>query len=121
MNCREMIKKFSILLILGFLLVSPLFAQNKVDIVALRSGITQGTVTVTTSATAIPTTALSGRRCILIVNISSNNVFIGTSSVTTATGYQLYAQQAISIDVADNVTVYAISTTNSEVRYLQIR
>jgi len=78
-------------------------------------------VTVSTSATAIPTTALSNRRCIIIVNISTNDIFLGPSSVTTATGYQLAADQAISIDVADNVTIYGIAAGSSEVRYLEIR
>ena len=116
-----MIKKFSIILLLIFLLCPPVFGQDKVDVIALRNGISQGTITVGTSATAIPTTALSGRRCIIIVNISANNVFIGTSSVTTANGYQLYSQQALSLDISDAIVVYGISTVNSEVRYLEAR
>jgi hypothetical protein len=114
--------KIKLILLFLFFLSTPLFAQDKVDLVALRNGINSGTVTVTTSATAIPTTALAGRRVIIIVNISSGNIFLGNSSVTTANGYQLYTQQAISMDVSDAVTVYGIVAAGTgEVRYLEAR
>ena len=115
-------KRFSIALLLVFLLITPLFAQDKVDIVALRNGITQGTVTVGTSATAIPSSNLSGRRVIIIVNISTSNIFIGNNVVTTSNGYQLYSQQSVSMDISDAVTVYGIvSSGTAEVRYLEAR
>ena len=116
-----MMKKFNIVLLLTLLLCPPLFGQDKVDVIALRNGINSGTITVSTNATAIPTTALAGRRCIIIVNISANNVFIGSSSVTTANGYQLYVQQAISIDAGEQIVIYGIAGSSSEVRYLEIR
>lgn len=116
-----MIRRLKFVFIIWLLLVTPVFAQDKVDVVALRNGITQGTITVSTSATAIPTTAFSGRRSIIIVNISANIIYIGASNVTTANGYALYQLQSISIDLADNVTIYGIASGSSECRYLEIR
>ena len=117
-----MTRKVSLLLIVALFLTTHVFGQDKVDVIALRNGISQGTITVTTSATAIPSSNLSGRRTIIIVNISTSNVFLGDSSVTTANGYQLYSQQSISADLADNVTVYGIvSAGTAEVRTLEAR
>ena len=116
-----MIRKVSLLLIAVLFLTTPVFSQDKVDVIALRNGISQGTITVTTSATKIPTTALAGRRCIIIINISTGSIYIGNSSVTTATGYQLYSQQSISIDAGEQIDVYGIAGSSLEARYLEIR
>ena len=116
-----MVKKFSLIFIILFLLSTPLFAEDKVDVMALRNGINQGTVTVGVGATAIPTTALSGRRSIIIVNISVNTIYLGKSNVTTANGYAVYSEQAISIDAGEQITIYGIAGGASEVRFLEIR
>jgi hypothetical protein len=111
-----------LILIFVLLLAHPVYAQQRVDVEPLRNGISNGTITVTTSQTAIPTTALSGRKAIVIVNISSGNIFVGDSSVTTSNGYQLYTQQSISLDVSDDIIIYGIvSTGTGEVRYFEVR
>ena len=116
-----MIRKISLLLIVALFLTTPVFSQDKVDIIALRNGINSGTITVTTSATKIPTTPLAGRRCIIIVNISTGTIYIGNSSVTTAIGYQLYTQQSLAIDAGEQIDIYGIAGSSLEVRYLEIR
>lgn len=106
-------------LILGAL---PAHAQQRVDLEGLKGGITAGTVTCAVTATAVPTTALSGRRSIAIINISDADIFVGPSTVTTANGYQLGTDVAISLDVTNQVTVYCLSAAGGkEARYLEAR
>ena len=113
--------RYSVILLVLFT-VSFAYAQaDKVDLEPLKISITNGTVTAGVVAVPVPTTALSGRKSIIIVNISVNNVFLGSSTVTTANGYQLYSQQAISIDISDDIILYAIAGGNSEIRYMEAR
>ena len=115
-------RKCKYLIILSIFLTSLCYAQaDKVDLEPLKISITNGTVTVDTSATPIPTTALSGRKSLIVVNISANNVFLGSPTVTTANGYQLYSQQAISIDISDDIILYGIASSSSEIRYMEAR
>jgi hypothetical protein len=85
----------------------------------LRSSIRQGTVTIATSATKIPTSPLSERLSIVIVNISNNIVYLGNSSVTTANGYPIYPRQSISFYIEDNIDIYGIAESSSECRILE--
>ena len=117
----SMRKRISLFLLGFLLLTTPLLAQDKVDVVALKNGINSGTITVGVTATAIPTTALAGRRSIIIVNISANTIYLGNSGVTTATGYALYTTQAVSMDIGSEVTIYGIAGGASEIRYLEAR
>ena len=116
-----MTKRFSIVLLVLFLLASPLFGQSKVDVISLNNGVISTSVTIGVTATKLPTTNLSGRRVIIIVNISSNTVYIGNENVTTANGFAVYSNQAISADIGDAVNIYGISTVASEVRILEAR
>lgn len=102
--------------------VQPVLADGQlVDLDALRGGISAGTITCSTSATAVPTTALAGRRSISIVNISGNPVYIGPSTVTTANGFRLGDGESIGLDAGETITVYCIAGDDYEVRYLEIR
>ena len=113
--------RYSIVLSILFS-VSLCYAQaDKVDLEPLKISITNGTVTVDTSAIPIPATALSGRKSLIVVNISANNVFLGSSTVTTENGYQLYSEQAVSFDISDDIILYAIAGSSSEIRYIEAR
>ena len=86
----------------------------------IQRSIKSGTVTATTSATAIPTTALSKRKSILIINISSVVVYIGASDVTTSNGFPLYPRAIIHLSIEDNISVYGIVASGTgELRCLE--
>ena len=120
-------KKFSLLLV-GFILLSNLicYAQSDVDVVPLKKDILQMTITVTTSATALPTTALRGRRTIMVKNTSTTTVYLGSSTVTADTvstgGFQLKIDEVFIGDISDDIILYAIvSTGTATVNVLEVR
>ena len=65
-------------------------------------------VTVATTATALPTTALAGRKSILIQNAGSATMYLGGSTVTTSNGILLAAGLSLPFDIGEAVTIYAI-------------
>lgn len=81
---------------------------------AIKGRILQQQVTITTSATAIPATALVGRTSILIKNTGANTIYLGSSTVTTANGYPLAANESISLELEDVVIMYGIVAANTE-------
>lgn len=85
-------------------------------------GIPQSTaVTVITSATKLPSTALENRRSLIVYNNSSNTVYIGGSDVTTGNGMPIASESySPPIDASDQMTIYAIAGSNSEVRVLEV-
>ncbi len=85
----------------------------------IRRTIRQGTVTVDTNATKIPTSPLSKRLSIVIINISSNVVYLGNSAVTTSDGYPLYPRQSIGLQIEDEIDIYGIAGGSSEVRLIE--
>ena len=108
---------------------NPIEYDQDIDIVqqlkGLKIGILSTNVTVTTSATALPTTALSGRRAVALYNnsASTTTVYIGNSSVTATNGFPLTSScPAITIDASDDITVYGIvSAGTADLRVLEIR
>lgn len=98
------------------LLLSTCYALETVKIAPLALSIKSSTITVTTSATALPTTALKGRESISIRNKDSatTTIFIGGSDVTAANGYPLDSTTpAISIDINDSVVIYGITSSGT--------
>ena len=90
---------------------------------ATGSDLAFGAVTVTATATAIPTTPMNNRKAISVRNWdSSNTVYIGTSTVTTATGYPLQPYESFPFDVSQGLALYGICDTGltAEIRYVEI-
>lgn len=86
----------------------------------MRSRIRSSTVSIGTTATAVPTTALPGRNSMAIKNIGAATVYIGDDTVTTVNGYELEAGDSLPIDIGENVTVYGIVASGTvEVRILE--
>ena len=85
----------------------------------LRYGLKTQEVSVTTSATALPTTPYSKRRSLLIQNAGTAVIYIGGSDVTTANGFPLYPRGVLRVDAADDVTIYAIAGSTQAVRVLE--
>ena len=86
----------------------------------VRRNLRPSAVTVTGSATTIPATNLASRYVLVIQNLSSDNIYIGDITVTTANGMKLVPNAVLSIMVEDSVQVYGISDgTSSNVRILE--
>jgi len=85
-------------------------------------GLRSSVVSVTTSATALPTIPLEFRRALVIHNNGASTVFLGASDVTISTGFPLLAGADIAFDIQNNqnVVVYAIATGTVEVRVLEL-
>jgi len=89
-----------------------------VDII--RAKIKESAVTVASTATAIPATAVAGRMSLAIKNNGASTVYIGDSDVTTDTGYPIAANGELSLDVGEQVIVYGIVAEGTvEVRILE--
>jgi hypothetical protein len=65
-------------------------------------------VSVGTTATALPATSLTNRRRLYIKNINNSTFYIGASDVTTTDGYPVRQYEEVVIDMA-GVTIYAIA------------
>ena len=79
----------------------------------------QQQVTVGTTATPIPATAMSERISLLIMNIGTAPVYIGSSTVSTVDGFPLYPRAVIRIDIEPDVIVYGRAAANQNVRILE--
>ena len=81
----------------------------------VRRTIRQQSVTVGTSAIKIPTSPLSNRVSILIVNSSTSGqiVYIGDATVTSANGFPLRVNASLKVEIEDSVDIYGISSAAS--------
>ncbi len=80
-------------------------------------------ITVTATATKLPTTVLDNRKAITVFNNSNvNKVFLGGSTVTTANGYPLLPYQGLPFDLGSGGALYGICETGqtAEVRILEV-
>lgn len=73
-------------------------------------------ITVGTSATLI-WTAPAGSGRILIRNPSTVSVYVGNSTVTTATGFEIVAGDAVGIMLANRDTIYGVVAAATQVVY----
>lgn len=95
--------------------------RYSVGIAPAGIGIEDTAVTVGTSATQLPGTALDKRRTLLIYNNGSAIIYIGPSGVTTSSGFPMAVGSALALSVAEGVAVYAISGSASQnVRVLEL-
>jgi len=85
----------------------------------------QGTIkpsatTVTTTAAAIPASALEGRRTLLMKNNGAVIVYLGDSTVTIANGYPLEPAEEKAFDIEGKLAIYGITEADDcEVRILE--
>ena len=77
-----------------------------------------------TSASAVlaPSTALAGRRNIIVQNLSNHEVYIGSSSVATSDGLVLASRASISLDIGQDIPLYILGSTvtNQDIRVLEL-
>jgi len=72
---------------------------------------------VTNVATVVPTTALPGRKYLLLDNHSDQVIFLGPSTVTAATGYPLGCGSQLKLVVGDVNLIYGIVESGSDLAY----
>jgi len=77
-------------------------------------------VSVTTTATALPASALSGRRALWVYNNGSATVYLGSAAVTTAAGFPLGAGQSVSLEIGSLALYGRAASGTIEVRVLEI-
>lgn len=75
--------------------------------------IVAGSTNVTSTATAIPSTAATGRKTIMVKNAGEVTVYLGGSTVTTATGYPLDAGEEKAFDMDELVVLYGITAAGT--------
>ena len=118
-------KRFLIYIFIVIILtVGVVYASQVVRIAPLTYSAKSSTTTVTTSATALPATALAGREAIAIYNTTAATVtvYIGGSDVTTSNGFPLTSSApAITVDVDDSVVIYGICASSADVRTLEVK
>jgi len=68
-----------------------------------------------------PATRLRGRRQVMIQNLSADAVFIGDSTVTTATGLRIAQGEILTLDVLDHGDIFVVGAGASDVRILEIK
>lgn len=88
----------------------------------IRKTFRQQNLTVGTSATKLPTSPLTDRISLLIVNNSTSGqiVYIGDSTVSSANGIPLFPKQGMPITIEDNIDVYGVSSASgADIRILE--
>lgn len=75
-----------------------------------------------TAGGTLVATALGGRRTIMVKNKGNKPIYLGATGVTAAAGFEVAAGATISVDLGQNVDLYAIADTGQTVacRVLQL-
>ena len=89
---------------------------------SVHFGLNQQSISVSTSAVALPGSPLEYRRALVIHKECPDILYIGRSNVTTANGFPIAVDEKIAIDIQGNVsvTVYGVSEGTSDVRLLEL-
>lgn len=106
------------------------FATDKVDVSgsvvsstpAGASASAYGATSVTTTATDLIATDLSGRVQVMLQNVGSKDVYVGSnSSVTTSNGILLAPGSSMVLDADDTINVHGITASGTaSVRYFEL-
>lgn len=70
-------------------------------------------VTVGTTPTALPATALPNRRLLIVQNLSGATIYLGDSTMHVGSGMQLINSASFSIDLDAGVTLYGIEAAGA--------
>ena len=90
-----------------------LIVEN-VTVASLRGALRSSSVTVGTSPTAIPATALENRKSMTVKNNGSSTIYLGHSDVSASNGYPLKANESLDVDLDDATTLYGVVESGSE-------
>jgi hypothetical protein len=104
-----------------FLKVSVQNSITTSDAALANTAVTNGATSVGTSAVSLVTSALSGRKYLYMFNNASKAMYIGTTGVTSANGFPMYAGQAIELRAGAAIDLKVISTAASQdSRYMEL-
>ena len=91
-----------------------------VEIFYKGTTVLSGAVSVGTSATALPASALAARRVVWIYNNGSATIFLGPAGVTTSNGFPLLPGQSVSFGVGALVIYGIVASATVEARVMEI-
>jgi uncharacterized lipoprotein NlpE involved in copper resistance len=101
------------------------FALDKVDtsgsrIKATNSSIANSAVSVTTTAAALTPSPLTDRTTLIVQNLGSKEIFIGSSSVTAANGVKIAAGASAELNYNASVALFARTASGTaDVRIIE--
>ena len=84
------------------------------------SALAAAAVSVGTTATPLPASALANRRSMMIYNNGAAIIYLGGSGVTTATGFPLLPGQAVTLEVGTLAVYGRVLTGTVEARILEV-
>lgn len=103
--------------------VNTVIGGGELRLVGMNTAILITNTTVTNSAAAIPTTALTNRNSMIIYNKGTSPIYLGPSNVTTSgalEGWIVDAGSYFSIDITDDVSLYAIADSTIDVKIMEM-
>ena len=71
-------------------------------------------VDTTAGGTAIPTTALAGRRRIMVQNLGTKDIYVGPAGVTDTSGLRVANGATLSLEIGENILLKAIAASGSQ-------
>jgi hypothetical protein len=77
-------------------------------------------VSVATTATALPASALAARRVLWVYNNGAATIFLGPAGVTTSNGFPLLPGQSVSLEVGPLVIYGIVATGTVNARIMEV-
>jgi hypothetical protein len=96
--------------------IGPQTPANSLPVVSPQGAINVGQKVLANSSTQLTASSIGSSNGILVQGLSTNaaSVYIGPSGVTTSTGYELQAGQAVPFTVSNANLLYGISTNGTD-------
>ena len=91
-----------------------------VEIFYKGTTVLSGAVSVATTATALPASALAGRRVLRVFNNGSSTIYLGPAGVTTSNGYPLKAGQELVFEFGALVLYGIVAAGTVAARVLEV-
>ncbi len=103
----------------------PVDIEGTLTFSGLSIGMEVTKLTVSTTAIALPTTALAQRNSIIIFNEdTTNSIYIDdNNSVTTSganEGWEILPRSSFSVDITDSISLYGIADAATAVKILEL-
>lgn len=103
----------------------PIDVEGTLTFSGLSIGMEVTKLTVSTTAVALPTTALAQRNSIIIFNSdTTNSLFIDdNSSVTTSganEGWEILPRSSFSVDITDSISIFGIADAPVAIKILEL-
>lgn len=83
--------------------------SDVISVAPLRDSVVGTAVNVSVGTTAIPSTALTGRKSMSIKNVTSTTAYIGGINVSSTNGFTLEQSESYDLDVTATVAIYGVS------------